>query len=458
MKALKLLLFLFLTATFTNCTSLLDETSPNDLSSTGAIKDAASAESALIGVYSAMQLKGYYGGQYPLIGEALTDNAATGGYQAISLDELGNKAVTPANILVEDVWLSIYRVVANCNSLLAALPTITDLSPERSKDIEGEARAIRALAHFDLLRYFGEHWNASSTFGVPIVTTVQNFDEKPARETVGAVYKFVTDELTASLTLIDAKNSTPQYINVQTVNALLARVNLYQKNLSAASIYASKVIDANNYSLLESKDYSTIFSSRRTSESIFELAFDNQNKSAYNTLTYGRDGAARPEVNFMAAASLNDFFKKTRAQDIRSLMVNFDSTKNDATIQPDGRTEKYRGEDTRDNPAYIVRLAEMYLIRAEAKGKTAGLADLNTLRTKRGIFAISATMLATDDAFRSAILDERRAEFNFEGHRYFDLARMRRLKTDIGVADFRSILPIPGREIKTAGLIQNPGY
>ena len=100
----------------------------------------------------------------------------------------------------------------------------------------------------------------------------------------------------------------------------------------------------------------------------------------------------------------------------------------------------------------------MYLIRAEARGRTTGLADINALRAKRNIYAITPSMILTDDAFRTAILDERRAEFNFEGHRYFDLARLRRLKADIGVEDFRSILPIPGREIKTAGLTQNPGY
>ncbi len=456
MKAIKLCLFLFLTATFSAC-NLLNEVSPNDVSAADAIKDGASAEAALLGIYSAMQQKGYYGGQYPLIGEALTDNAVTGGYQVISLDELGNKAVTPANILVEDLWLSIYRVVTNCNGLLTALPDITDLTPTRKKDIEGQARAIRALAHFDLLRYFGEHWNTSSTFGVPIVTTVQTINDRPARATVAAVYKIVTDELLAAAALLDAKNEAPQYVNINTVNALLARVYLYQKDLTKADVYASKVINSTTYRLLDAADYSTIFSSRRSSESIFELAFDVQNKSAYNALTYVRDGAARPEVNFIASAGLNTFFK-TRINDVRLGMLNFDSTANDATIHPNGRTQKYRGEDTRDNPAYIVRLAEMYLIRAEVKGRVAGLADINALRAKRKVFLLTPAMVVTDDAFRTAILEERRAEFNFEGQRYFDLARLRRLKTDLDIADFRSILPIPGREIKAAGLTQNPSY
>jgi starch-binding outer membrane protein, SusD/RagB family len=457
MKVLKLCSFLFLIATFSAC-NLLEETSPNDLAADTAIKDGAGAESALLGIYSALQQKGYYGGQYPLVGEAMTDNAVTGGYQVISLDELSNKAVTPANILVEDLWLSAYRVVANCNGLLTALPNVEDLTAERKKDIEGQARAIRALAHFDLLRYFGEHWNASSSFGIPIVTTVQTINDKPTRATVGAVYKVITDELLAAAGLLDSKNRTPQYVNVQTVNALLARVYLYQKLMTKADEYATKVINSGNYSLLAANDFASIYTSRRTSESIFELAFDIQNKSAFNALTYAREGAARPEVNFMAAESLDDFFRKTRAQDVRGTMLNFEATANDATIQPNGRSQKYRGEDVRDNPAYIIRLAEMYLIRAEAKGRTAGLADLNTLRAKRGMGVIAVNMLTTDDAFRTTILDERRSEFNFEGHRLFDLARMRRLKTDINVADFRSILPIPGREIKAAGLTQNPNY
>jgi starch-binding outer membrane protein, SusD/RagB family len=456
MKYLKLCLFLFLTASFAAC-NLLNEVSPNDLASGDAIKDAASTEAALLGIYSAMQLKGYYGGHYPLISEAVSDNGATGGYQVISLTQLGDKAVTPANVITEDLWLSVYRVIANCNGLLAALPNISDLSATRKKDIEGQARAIRALAHFDLLRYFGEHWNANSAFGVPLILTVQTITDRPTRATVGDVYKTITTELLAALPLLDATNITPQYVNVNTVNALLARVYLYQKLLPKADEYASKVISSTAYSLLNANDYASIFNTRRTSESIFELAFDVQNKSSFNGLTYTRDGAARPEVNFMAAESLNSFFKQ-RGSDVRAKMLNFDSTANDLTIVPDGRTQKYRGETVRDNPAYIVRLAEMYLIRAEARGRTTGLADINALRAKRDIYAITPTMVLTDDAFRSAILDERRAEFNFEGHRYFDLARLRRLKADIGVEDFRSILPIPGREIKTAGLTQNPGY
>jgi hypothetical protein len=107
----------------------------------------------------------------------------------------------------------------------------------------------------------------------------------------------------------------------------------------------------------------------------------------------------------------------------------------------------------------VVRTAEMYLIRAEALGRSNGLADLNTLRTQRGLAAISPAELPNDAAYLQAILGERRAEFNFEGHRYFDLARTQQIKAGLGIDDFHGIMPIPNRELTVnTALKQNPGY
>ncbi len=159
---------------------------------------------------------------------------------------------------------------------------------------------------------------------------------------------------------------------------------------------------------------------------------------------------------FLAAASLNDFFT-TRPDDLRSQLVDF--IKVDVSIQPDGRTQKYRGETTKDNSAYIIRLAEMYLIRAEAWGRVDGIADLNTLREHRGMSDLSLADLPDDESFLNAVLDERRAELNFEGHRLFDLARTQKVAGVLG-ADVNPVMPIPQREISaTNGVVfQNQGY
>lgn len=457
MQTLKIFSFLLGLALASAC-SFLEESSPNDIAADEAITDAASAEAAVLGLYSALQQPGYYGENYLLASGAHTDDQSTGGYQSLSLDQLGNRAVTGANLITEDIWIAIYRVIANANSLLAALPDVEDLETAEKNHLEGQARAIRALAHFDLLRYFGEHWNTGSEYGIPLIQSTQSIGDRPGRASVGATYQFILDDLTKAASLLDPEQEDIQFVNVHSVDALLARVYLYQKNLPKAAEYAGKVIDSNEFSLFGPSAYGDVYSTRLSSESIFELSFDNQNRSGYNGATYNRDDAIRPELSYMAAKNLQDFFA-TRPDDVRAALLSFDPSENDPTIVPDGRTQKYRGEESRDNPAYIIRLAEMHLIRAEALGRVAGLQDLNILRSYRGLALLAPADVPTDDTFLQAVLDERRAEFNFEGHRYFDLARTRQIKAVLGVDDFRGIMPIPSRELAANGsLKQNPGY
>jgi len=239
-------------------------------------------------------------------------------------------------------------------------------------------------------------------------------------------------------------------------NALLARVYLYYGDKADAATLATSVIADNNFSLFGASDFTKIYTDRLTQESVFELKFDLQNPSAYNTLTYVRADALRSDVAFLASQSLNDFFIG-RPNDKRGVLV--DTVNEDASIQPDGRTQKYRGETTKDNSGFIIRLAEVYLIRAEALGRTNGLADLNLIRTSRGMNALNPSDVPDDITFLNAILDERRAELNFEGHRLFDLARTGNVATVLGAA-VNPIMPIPQREIAATNgvVIQNQGY
>ncbi|MEN9612339.1 MAG: hypothetical protein RLZZ628_3153 [Bacteroidota bacterium] len=456
MKIIKIYSLLILTLLVSQC-GFLEETSPNDLDAQTAIKDAASANAALLGCYSSMQNASSYGGHFALISETGGGNALTGGYNYISLDQLAFHAVTPANLLIEELWTALYRTIANTNRLLAALPNISDLSAIDKKNIEAQARGLRAMVHFDILRYFGEHWNQNSAFGIPMVQTVQTLQDAPSRGTVAATYTFIINELSAALALIDPAQKNIPVLTKSGINALLSRVYLYKGDKTKAALFATEVINSGDFALVDAVNYGTIFSKRLTSESIFELKFDAQNRSAYNGLTYGRDSAIRSEVNYVADISLDQFFQ-TRTGDVRAALLDF--VNNNTTILPSGRTQKYRGEESRDNSAYMIRFAEMYLIRAEAKGKTNGLADLNWIRTQRGLTALTAADVPTDSTYQKAVLDENQAEFNFEGHRYFDLARTRQLNAETGIDNFRSIMPIPGREIiaSKGGIVQNPGY
>ncbi len=452
-------LFLALFLLGTSC-NILDPKSPNDVAQEDVFKDADGLRSARIGMYASLQQRDYYGATFPLVLDAHTDNGATGGFDNIGLKEISDRHVTPSNLFVEQMWVAVYNVIAASNQILANVDKITGMDKIEQNDIKGEALFVRALCHFDALRTWGEHWKSSSEFGVPIITKVQTQKDVAARSSVAASYDAIIADLTAAEAIVADDNFATAafkgqgYVTKKAVRALLARVYLYKGDKVNATKYANILINDTTFGLYDPSKINAVYTDRLSTESIFELIFDSQNRSSFNALTYSRPEALRTEVQFLLSASLDSFFI-ARPGDARANLVNF--TNNDASIQPDGRTEKYRGEEKRDNPAYILRLAEMYLIAAEAKGKTAGLVDLNTLRAARGMEAIKAPL--TDAQYADILSDERRAELNMEGNRYSDLARTGKTQSILG-ASVLGALPIPLREIGATGgkLTQFPGY
>jgi hypothetical protein len=438
----------------------LDVSSPNDVPTDQVFKNANGLRSALTGLYNNLQQRDYYGAYYPLMADLNSDVCTAGGYDIPALNEVGAHAITSSNLYAEKMYLAMYKCIANANEILAVVDGITDvnLSADEKKSIKGQALAIRALVHFDVLRMFGYHWDNASAFGIPLVTTVQKATDIVTRSTVAASYTAIIKDLTEANALLAGTGIEAKYANQQLVKGLLARVYLYQKDYTKAALFATEVINDGTYSLLGANAFTTIYSGRLSSESIFELSFDAQNQSSFNGTTYVRPDALRTEVFFLASQQLNTFFE-ARPIDKRAGLVDF--INNDAGIQPDGRTQKYRGEVTKDNPAYIMRIAEMYLIAAEAnKLAGGGLEFINTLRENRGMDALLPEDVPDENTFLQVILDEREAELNFEGHRFFDLARFQKIQDVLGVDNTNSVFPIPQREILATNqkLIQNPGF
>lgn len=438
----------------------LDVSSPNDVPTGNVFTNADGLRSALTGLYNNFQQRDYYGGYYQLMADLNSDVCTAGGYDVPALNDINAHAVSTSNIFTEKTYLAIYKCVSHANEILNAVDKITDanLSEEERSAIKGQALALRALAHFDALRMFGYHWDESSNYGVPVVTTVQNATDIVPRSTVADTYKSILNDLTEADALLDGAELTTQYANNLFVKGLLARVYLYEKDFANAARFATDVINDGTYSLLGADEFTTIYTGRLSSESIFELSFDGQNQSTFNAGTYVRDDALRTEIFFLANQGMDAFFQ-ARPGDKRAELLDF--VNNDVSILPDGRSQKYRGEVLKDNPAYILRIAEMYLIAAEAKGRTGGgLTYLNTLRENRGLGNLIGANVPDDDAYTQAILDERLAELNFEGHRFFDLARYQKINEVLGVDNANSVFPIPQREITATNdaLVQNPGF
>lgn len=457
MKLIKhILLLCIIVSTVTSCKKILDYTSPNEVGDNTIFTSVASLRNARIGMYNTLQDRNYYGGYFPLFTECYTDDGTTGGYDVIDLNDIAARTVGTANIYVEQSYNAIYNTIYTANKIINNIDAVPDLANDEHDNTLAEALFVRALAEFDLLRTWGEHWDKSSQYGISIVTSTDAPKDPIARSSVEESYQQIIDDLTQAVNLFNNYQGN-QYASASAAKALLARVYLYHGDMDLAEQNATDVIGDENFSLFGPDDFTKIYTEKETEESVFELVFDPQNPSAFNSATYLRDDALRSDVFFIANEDLNTFFEN-RPDDLRSQLVDF--VNNDVSIEPDGRTQKYRGETTKDNSAYIIRLAEVYLIRAEARGMTsAGLSDLNKIRTSRGMTALKLSDFETEDDYINAILDERRAELNFEGHRLYDLARTGKVDEVLGDG-VNPIMPIPEREINASnGIVdQNPGY
>ena len=440
---------------FSSCSKVLDVVSPNAVADNTIFTSVNGLRNARIGMYSTLQDKNYYGGYFPLLAECYTDNGSTGGYDVIDLNNIASRKVDPANIFVQGIYQAVYNSIYTANEIIGNIDKVPGLASDEKSNTLGEALFVRALGHFDLLRMFGEHWDKTSAYGISLATTTDKPSTPIARSTVSDSYKQIITDLQQAITSLNTFNGN-QYASVSAAKALLARVYLYYGDYVNAASLATDVINDNNFSLLNANEFTKIYTDRLTTESVFELKFTLQNPSAYNTLTYVRSDALRSDVFFLASADLNSFFQN-RPDDKRNALVDYINV--DVSIQPDGRTQKYRGETTKDNSGFILRLAEVYLVRAEALGRSGGLADLNYLREHRGLADLTLEDVPTDADYLDALLDERRAELNFEGHRLFDLARTQKVSAILGET-VNPIMPIPQREIEgTNGAVQqNKGY
>ena len=455
MKKISLLLLVLIP--FLNACNILEQESPDNIASDKVFESAGGLRAARGGMYTLLGNENYYGGYYTLALDAHSDNGATGGYVVESLDELGQKRLTPNNLFLERMWIAIYATTNSANQILENIDKNTTLEQAERDNIKGEALFVRALTHFDALKMFGKHWGNTSEYGIPVVLRTQTATNVVARSTVQDTYAAILKDLLESVELVsDDATKGKIYITKDAVRALLARVYLFNNDKQYALKYAEPIISSKKYNLFDAVDFAKLYTGRQTQEAIFELKFEVQNRSALNGLTYRRDVAPRPDISFMASKDLGDFFEKNQ-DDVRNATVDF--VNNDASISPDGRSEKYRGESLQDNPAYILRYAEMILIAAEAKGFPSGLTDLNTLREKRGLPILSQTDVKSEADFTKYLLAERRAEFNMEGQRFSDLARFGLVEEVLG-KDVKSVFPIPLREIEaTKGVLtQYPGY
>lgn len=449
----------------TSCSKELELKDPQGLPPADALASSANISKVLEGGYDALSSSNLYGGNIPLFADLLGSNTELNWVGTFNTyREIWGKNILTSNPIVYNMWASGYRAINIANNVLANIDKVNEAQKSR---IRGEALFIRGLVHFDLVRMFAKDFsdgNASSNPGIPIMTKATNSTaeiDKPTRNSVAEVYAAVIKDLTDAEGLLPVNNGV--FATKAAAAAILSRVYLQQANYPGARDAANRGIQhatvtatgANRKSL--NVDYMSNFNAAaNTPETIFGIQINDQDGANNLQLFYSVDifGARDGDIE------VNDTHLALYGPgDVRGTVTSNPgaATFNTAFYTKYGafRTTKHR--DLFKNIT-IIRLAELYLTRAEANfraGTTVGatpLEDINRIRQRAG--ASELTALTLDE-----ILRERRRELAFEGFAIHDLKRNQRTIDGLPANSNRLVLPIPFRERNANNnLVQNPGY
>lgn len=476
MKKINILLiglFLALSA----CDNELDLQPEQSLSPEVTFTNEAGAQAALLGAYSATQDLDVFGGLSFVINEYMADNVRFVG-SFPTLQEINNYVTLASNGSIQTMWADHYYAILSANAVIDNVPGVVDpgFTDAERKQFIGEAKFIRALTYFQMVTLWGQPFqvNNGNTPGVPLVLTagalVGNI-VMPARNTVAEVYTQIEKDLTEALPDVAASFTAPDQMRGRAtkgaINALLSRVALYKGEWAKTIQYADAILVGNSMYAL-ANDFT--FYDANTSEDIFSIqmtATDNSRTGSGGLGGYflpasrGGRGDAPMSASIIAAYT---------PADKRFTSLSFTGT--DATTLSSTFSNKYKDGATNVDNSPILRVTEMVLNKAEALVKSTNSVNaeaitlVNRLRTRAGLAAFDAAQFADANALTTAILNERRLELAFEGHRRMDLLRNGLpLRTSGATADIskpgdpKVVLPIPTREIDLgAALPQNPGY
>ncbi len=471
--------------------SFLDATPQQSIDQQNAITSMQTTRAAVTGLYSFMQNSDYYGRTIPLIPDLMSDIVVQSRQAGTRYSNYERRTVNSADSYAEAMWQIAYKIIVNANTIINKTPSIKVPSADsiEMRQLIGEAYALRAFAYMDLAKFYCSPFNAtidSSHLGVPIVLNAypEGIAEikYPSRSTIAQTYDRIITDLNTALTFLPADNNVyfnnaintdffKVRVNRLGVFAMLARTYLYKENWGAAEAAASVVINSGRFSLFSVTGMVTDFKAPNNVESIFELANNSFDNAGTDGLAYIYNQGGYGEM-----LGTSDLFANYNSTDSRRGFMTLGNRASAGGETNVPLVNKYSNITNYQENIKIFRIAEMFLIRSEARAKlgltynfSGAQADLQTIVTARNSSTLLvATTNTTTASLITRVLAERRREFAFEGHRLFDLTRSklgftkyRNNNTTVAVSatSFRNILPIPISETRVnTNLVQNPSY
>lgn len=455
MKNILLLFMLGSLVLVQSCTKKLDLQPKQSINAATALTSATDVEAAVIGAYSILAGGALYGTNLLLLPDLqAAENYASWRGTFQGQRQVSLKTMTRDNSEASRTWIAAYRAINMANIVLANTGVVKDAGLK--DQLEGEALFIRGIMHFELVRFFAKPWGATPNndhIGI-VIKTKESLTEEPvdARSSVKAVYDQVIADLTSAVAKLP---DTRDGIRADKYAALafLARVYLQQSDYAKALQAANTVIESGNYEM--NSDIMEAFTTDLSDESIWEIEQDVQNNAGTSNDGMATFYASIPGIG--------------RA-DVR-IDANFVNTYDAADLR---KTEWYYvGTGARPGNLYsakwtafeqnlpIIRLAEMYLIRAECNlrlGSAVGDTPANDLAQVRNPARVGLPVIASPTL--ADVLQERIYELAFEGVRIHDIKRLKLSTGSFAWNNDMLVFPIPAREVNASNnvIVQNPGY
>ncbi|HZH64238.1 MAG TPA: RagB/SusD family nutrient uptake outer membrane protein [Flavisolibacter sp.] len=478
MKRIKFLSVLYFLVAFSSCKKLVEIPETDLLAGDLALSNVTFVEQAMLSAYTPLSPD-----MAILLNATFADEVAKADfYNANSTHEW---QYGPADVGLRDNFTAIgpmYTAVNRANVALGALEKLsTPLPADEAKKVRlrGEGLFIRAYAHFELFRYYSGNYDPAG-LAMPYMET-SRLAPTP-RITMKPYFDKIMADLSAAKELVPQTLTDLNRANRLAVAGLQARVALYMRDWAQAEQYATEFITA--VPLANIATFPGIWTDANTAEQAFRYVKTNTLSrlgSLFRGTSTAPTGAQIGIITWKPSEKLWSSYDKVN--DVR-----FNSYfKDEPLLTGTGRTStrliaKYAGSgyatpNENVNNGKLLRTAEMYLIRAEARaelgrfsGTNSSESDLNTLRANRIVGYAPIVYINKQQAIDDILL-ERFKELAYEGHRFFDLKRknlpVTRLAVDapspasttLPANDFRFLLPIPLPEV-TANptLQQNPGY
>ena len=433
-------------------------------------------ETALSGVYDALQSGGAYGNQsdiatggtggYWMMTEMRSDNTDQGGDVtglAAAVAQLNEFAETSLSEYTLGAWMGSFQGVARANTLITRIKS-ADLDNNFKDQVTGEALFVRSLFYYNLAMLFGN-------IPMPLEEILETNPKQTQLTQTQVLTQLVTD-LTDAAGKMSGTRSQFGRASKWSALTLLGRVQLHLGNNSEAASALNQVINSGEFSLLS--NYANLWgpTNENSEESIFEVqfvsggfgegsGFTNSFSPSADLQTGEGGGRNRPTIDVSRAYETGDLRYKVSMDTLYVL-------NGDTTYQR--HVKKYESNPfsnfDADNNFIVFRYADVLLMAAEALGESAqAYSYINQIRTRAGLSDISAS---TPGSFEDKLLQERRVELAFENHRWYDLLRFGTAVStmnaqfaqqgfSITINENNLLFPIPQREIDL-GLTQNPGY